>query len=121
MKIFTIAIIYLLSFKNIINKCQSDDDVDSSASKSSCTSRIFSEKEKEYDYYKCCYVKAKCPNILSGGTTETKQCEGVTKNEYDNIKAYADTAKNLGCKDVKIQCKSSYLKLALIYFILIIL
>ena len=121
MKIFTIAIIYLLSFKNIINKCESDDDVDSSASKSSCTSRIFSERETEYGYYRCCYYKSKCPDILSGGTTETKQCTGVTKNVYDNIKTYVDAVKKVGCKDVKIQCKSSYLKLALIYFILIIL
>ena len=124
MKIFIIAFIFLLSFKNIINTCSDDDyysNIDSSASTGSCLARSFSEDEKDSSAYKCCYVKAKCPNYYSGSTIETSQCMPVTQYEYENIKKVVDTAKALGCKDVKIKCNSSYLKLALIYFILMIL
>ena len=125
MRIFTIVFILLLSFKIIINTCLDDDEdstIDPSASSSSCQKRPLSEYEIDtLDAYKCCYGKAKCPDYSSGGTRETKQCLTVTQYEYENIEQIIKTTKQLGCSSVKIQCKSSYLKFALIYFILMIL
>ena len=123
MRTFKIVFIFLLSFNNIINECYDDDyeNIDPNASPSSCKQRSFSESEINAGAYRCCYVTSKCPNYYSGGTQETRECEYVTEYEYKNIDSVIKTAKQLGCSNVKIQCISSYLKLGLIYFLLIIL
>ena len=120
MRIFTIVFIFLLTFKNIINTCMDDDEsyIDPSASSSTCKQRTLSEDEMLYAY-KCCYLKSKCPDYVGG--RENSQCVTVSKIEYDNMERLIKEIKNLGCSSVKVDCKSSYLKLALIYFILMIL
>ena len=122
MRIFLMLFIILLSYKYVFNTCNDDesDSNDPNASSSSCKQRTLSEKEMSNDGYKCCYAKYKCNDIL-GDSFEVKECQVVSKYEYDNIEKAIDAIKLLGCKDVSVQCKSSYLDLALIYFILLLL
>ena len=55
---------------------------------------------------------------LDGQKERTNHC---AKIDYDQIDEAINIAKGLGCTDVKISCISSYLKLSLIYLILMLI
>ena len=94
------------------------EENDEKASKSECTSRTLSEYEKSFAY-KCCFSKGTCQD--EDGDKETyKGCTLVTREMYDNIKKYVDEGKKEGCKDITIDCKSSFFNLALTSLIIII-
>ena len=122
MKILKVLFILMLSFKIIITTCESDDNYDPLASSSSCPKRTFDENEIDDNAYKCCYFHSTCPDVdLDGQKEGTNHCAPVTKIDYDQIDEAIKIAKGLGCTDVKISCISSYLKLSLIYLILMLI
>ncbi len=69
--------------------------------------------------YKCCYTKVK------SNEGEAAFCTSVSKSEYDNIKDYIksweeeDKSGNLDVK--KLDCKSIYLEISVLSFILLLL
>ena len=94
------------------------DGIDNSASSSSCHSRSFSSLEQANKAYKCCYYQSTCDD--DGDKEKTKVCRAYSKEGYDRIKDEVKGLKKL-CDDVKIDCKSSYLHLAIISIILMLL
>ena len=69
----------------------------------------------------CCFVDAPKSN-------PSKYCYGLTKYQYDNIKVFVKGMKTFGGdngetedKDVKVDCKSFYLKLSLFILLSIFL
>ena len=48
-------------------------------------------------------------------------CISVTKNDYDNIKEYKKSLEGQGYVVDKLDCKSIYLELSLLSFILLLL
>ena len=126
MRILWTLFVLMLSFKMIITSCSNDDYdydyYDPSASSSSCPKRSFDEDEISYNAYKCCYFQSTCPDFdLDGDKEETRHCAPVTQTEYSQIDQSIKLAKQLGCSNIKVSCRSSYLKLSLIYFILMLI
>ncbi len=102
--LFASLILYILS-----DECNSKE---SASSKKDC-------KDLKTDSYKCCFLKAKDKD------GEGSSCMSVTKEEYDNIKDYIKKMEELGkSEDLKIKkldCKSIYLELSVLSFILLLL
>ena len=141
MKSFVKIFIYVLLFVYISCTCNdlldfdsigyADEDyevnkfVDSSASVSSCNNRELSSYEIVNNVYKCCYLNKYCE--LRNEDNEKakfnlKYCYPVSKQIYDNLRAFIEQEKSRsGCQVVEIQCNSSYLELALIFLILFLL
>ena len=94
------------------------DGIDNSASSSSCHSRSFSSLEQANKAYKCCYFQATCED--DGDTEKTKVCMAYDQDSYKSVKEQVKYIKKV-CDDVKIDCKSSYLHLAIISIILMLL
>ena len=94
------------------------DGIDNSASSSSCHSRSFSSLEQANKAYKCCYFQATCED--DGDTEKTKVCMAYDQDTYKSVKEQVKYLKKV-CDDVKIDCKSSYLHLAIISIILMLL
>ena len=73
----------------------------------------------------CCYVESE--GTVLGKKKTSKECEELSKAEYDNIKDYVKTQKQLaetfGAKDVDmdIDCESSYLKICLLSLIIFLI
>ena len=95
---------------------------DSSASTKECKKRSFSEEEKKYNAYKCCYMKEKCTFKDNDGdtdfTTEFEGCSYLDKKHYDNIKDYIKEGKQY-CSKIDVDCSGTSLSYA--YLMLIIL
>lgn len=76
-------------------------------------------KDLQTSEYKCCYFKVK------SNSGEESGCTSVTKTGYDNIKDYIkeweEEDKSLNVKVKKLDCKSIYLELSVLSFILILL
>jgi len=92
-------------------------------SSSACDSKTDASKAKDCkdlqtdnseDY--CCYAKGKDEksNSLSG-------CVTVQKKDYDNIKDFIKSLENQGYEVKKLDCKSIYLELNILSFILLLL
>ena len=103
----------------IIAKIYCDDD-DYCSSQPSSPSVDECKKLKTGNGY-CCYYEA--PK-----STDKKGCMPLSKYKYDNIKDYIKFLKKFGGekgetedKDVKVDCKSSYLQLSLIILTLLLL
>jgi len=109
MKFYNIILFTSLILCILTDEC---NEKDSASSKKDC-------KDLKTDGYKCCYYKVK---INSGDETG---CTSVTKTQYDNIKDYIkeweDEMKNEDLKVKKIDCKSIYLELSVLGFILLLL
>ena len=87
---------------------------DNSASVSNCTKRGFSDEEKEYGAYKCCYTEYTCTfkdeddeedNVIY---TSSKYCTFVTKESYSIIGKEVDELKKM-CSKFKFDCKGNAL------------
>ena len=94
------------------------DGIDNSASSSSCHSRSFSSLEQANKAYKCCYYQSTCDD--DGDKEKTKVCMAYDQDSYKRVKEQVKYLKKV-CDDVKIDCKSSYLHLAIISIILMLL
>ena len=67
-------------------------------------------------YSNCCFVKGK------KDSEDVATCIPLTKNQYDNIKDYIKELEEDGSTDVKkLDCKSIYLELSILSFILLLL
>jgi hypothetical protein len=64
----------------------------------------------------CCFAKGKDKN-----SSQVSMCISVTKNDYDNIKEYKKSLEGQGYVVDKLDCKSIYLELSLLSFILLLL
>ena len=94
------------------------DGIDNSASSSSCHSRSFSSLEQANKAYKCCYYQSTCDD--DGDKEKTKVCMAYDQDSYKRVKEQVKYLKKV-CDDVKIDCKSSYIHLAIISIILMLL
>lgn len=63
----------------------------------------------------CCYVKGK----LDG--SDVSMCAPISKDKYDNIKDYIKELEDGGADVDKFDCKSIYLELSVLSFILLLL
>ena len=76
-------------------------------------------------HYKCCYAHSKV--TIMGQTQEKKECQQITKTEYDNIKDEIKKAKEqiekMGGKvdTFDIDCNSNYLYISLLSLIIFLL
>ena len=85
-----------------------------------CMNRAFSSDEIEDGAYKCCYLE------IEYKTTNTERevhgCAALTQSQYENIRqterAYEMEA---GVDDVDIECKSSFIKLGILFFVLFLI
>ena len=97
-----------------------DEQFDKSASSSECTKRALHSVERSiYKGYKCCFLKKTCKE--DGETDTVQYCYPLTQTEYNNIDKIKSEGKKAGCSEVTVDCKSSYLNLALASLILILL
>jgi len=69
--------------------------------------------------YKCCFLKIK------SNDGEESYCTSVSKSNYDNIKDYIKNMEEKGKSDnvdiKKLDCKSIYLEISVLSFILLLL
>jgi len=102
--LFASLILYILS-----DECEGKE---SASSKKDC-------KDLKTDGYKCCFIKVKDKDGESSG------CTTVSKENYDNIKDYIkkweEEGKSEDLKIKKLDCKSIYLELSVLSFILLLL
>jgi len=63
----------------------------------------------------CCYYKVKKDGDTKNG------CLPLTQTQYDNIKDFIKTYKDAGYEVKKLDCKSIYLELSILSFILLLL
>ena len=96
--------------------------IDDNASAKSCPQREFSELEKQYDAYKCCYQEAKCNYTENDEeiTVNYKACAAATKEEYDLIDETIKEGKEK-CSDIVIDCPSTSLSYIYLYLVLLFL
>ena len=104
-KIFYLLLIALIvcSIK-CVDTC--DDDNSSNPSVDYCNSLRLADGN-----YRCCFVE------YSGG----KDCQSLSKEEYDDIDRAIDAAEGEGWDDVDIDCGSKYIISSLLTVILILL
>ena len=109
MKFYNIILFASLILCILSDEC---DSKDSASSKKDC-------KDLQTSAYKCCFIKAKDKD------GENSSCTPVTKENYDNIKDYIkkleELAKSEDLKIKKLDCKSIYLELSVLSFILLLL
>ena len=96
--------------------------IDDDASAKSCPQREFSELEKQYDAYKCCYQEAKCNYTENDEEIKVnyKACAAATKEEYDLIDETLKEGKEK-CSDIVIDCCATSLSYLYLVFILLYL
>ena len=128
--------IFGLLFSLLNCTCESYDDfdlneqtstvsyIDNNASKKTCRKRSFSELEKEYGAYKCCYQRVKC-SVTDEDTGEKayidfKGCAAATKAQYDTIEERKKALKSY-CSEVTIDCFGTSLSNFYLVFILLFL
>lgn len=133
MKLFAKSLILMIAFTYICCTCSSSENVtlfinsleensinfnDPNSSPSECQNREFSETEKKFDYYKCCYLEMDCD--FSDKETiiyKYKGCFPFGEEELRGFSIYKQI-----CKTFKISCtSSSYLRMSLILLIIILL
>ncbi len=90
---------------------------------SECSEKTSAEKAKDCKDLKtsesdghCCYAKGK-----DKAGTSVSRCISLNKSEYDQIKDYIKTLENQGYEIKKLDCKSIYLELSVLSFILLLL
>ena len=109
MKFYNIILFTSLILCILSDECEQKT---SASSKKDC-------KDLQTSEYKCCYFKVK------SNSGEESGCTSVTKTGYDNIKDYIkeweEEDKSLNVKVKKLDCKSIYLELSVLSFILILL
>ena len=117
MKIFHALLITLIvSVYNAVDKCSGV-----TAGKAGDCQNL----EIDSAHYKCCYAHTKF--TLMGQTQEKKECQQITKTEYDNIKDEIKKAKEeiekMGGKvdTFDIDCNSNYLYISLLSLIIFLL
>jgi hypothetical protein len=101
--LFASLILYILS-----SACS---DKESAESSDDCKNLSTSKADGH-----CCFVKGKDLN-----KKDISRCISLEKSEYDNIKDYIKSLENQGAEVKKLDCKSIYLELSILSFILLLL
>ena len=88
-------------------------DCNDGTKKEDCKAEKLSNTEKEGGVEYCCYVEGVINTV----------CIPLRKYQYNNIKDYVKTMKLFGhfSDDAKIDCKSLYLGISLLSFLLLLL
>jgi hypothetical protein len=105
---------YIIIFVSLILSIYSGNTCDVEHSTGS-SAKDCNKLEKLSGYPYCCYFK------LTDDEGERKGCMPLTKNDYDNIKDYIKKAENEGATVKDLDCKSIYLELSILSFILLLL
>ena len=119
--LYGIFIIYCI-FSLIYSYCEDDDGEETIRIRHSkdCTKRVISESEQNEGGYRCCYMRQEVDTLTYKG--KVYSCVVLTQSEYEDIKNFIkNKEKENGIKDVKIDCKSSYLQAGLIVLAFILL
>jgi hypothetical protein len=74
------------------------------------------DKTSAYTDGHCCFIKGKDKDGNSAS-----MCISLEKSEYDNIKDYIKSLEDQGANVKKLDCKSIYLELSILSFILLLL
>ena len=120
MKIFDIIFISFCILSLINSTCTPDEENNKIRDEDDCINRNLSDEEKSVFRTRCCFMRRK----LDDNTRKGKEysCLAITENDYKNIKKlvkqYEDEP---GVDDVKIDCKATYIKYALLSLILFLL
>ncbi len=109
MKFYNIILFASLILCIFSDEC---DDKDPASSTKECINL-------KTDKYKCCYFKGKDKE------GEASYCISLSKSDYDNIKDYIknweEEGKNVNLDIKKLDCKSIYLEISVLSFILLLL
>ena len=128
LKIFILSLLFIFinctcsSYNNLDYTKDEITYIDDDASVKSCPQREFSELEKQYDAYKCCYQEAKCNYTENDEEIKVnyKACAAATKEEYDLIDETIKEGKEK-CSDIVIDCPSTSLSYIYLYLVLLFL
>ena len=134
MKLFAKSLILMIAFTYIYCTCSSSENMtlfinsleensinfnDPNSSPSECQNREFSETEKKSNYYKCCYLEMDCD--FSDKETITTKYKGCFPFKEGELRQGLSIYKQI-CKTFKNSCtSSSYLRMSLIFLIIILL
>ena len=114
MKLILITIISLLLISNIKNEYQADELITKCLTAGNNTSgKNDCNKNKLDDDLKCCYVTYKLKNVMT-----IRTCVPIY-DSLSSIKGYEKMLKE--ARNVKIVCKSQFLKFSLSLFFIILL
>ena len=117
MKVLETIFIAFCVISFVYPTCEPDEENNKIRDEDDCTKRTFSEEEAADEAYKCCYMRQKIDSTVFKG--KRYQCLAVTLNQYnyikDLIKRYEAES---GIDDVKIDCRSSYIKFGLLFLAL---
>ena len=118
MKIFYILFISFLILSSIKSTCLPDEENNKIRDDDDCTNRQLSETEK-ISYTRCCFVSRKIDDNTRKG--KDYSCLPITENDYKNVKKLVKQfEEEPGVKDVKIDCKETYIKYALLSLFLLL-
>ena len=119
MKIFDILFITFCLLVFINSTCQPDEENNKIRDEDDCVNRQLSDEEKSNLYTRCCYMRQKVDDNTRKG--KDYSCIALTENDYKNVKNLVKQFKNetIG-KDVKIDCKSTYIKYGLLSLFLLL-
>ena len=101
--LFASLILYIYS--------QSECDKKTEASKTKDCKDLQTYDSEDY----CCYAKGKDDESKS-----VSSCVTVKKSDYDNIKDFIKSLEDDGYEIKKLDCKSNYLELSILIFILLL-
>ena len=100
----------LITFIDCDEYCNSKEKGVSKA-KDCNTLKVDEESEEKY----CCYLKGEYQGI------EINRCNGLSEEEYKDIKGTIKTYESSGGKVKKLDCNSYYLKISLLSLIILFL
>ena len=120
MKIFDILFISFCILSFINSTCQPEEENNKIRDEDDCTNRQLNDEEKSTFKTRCCFMRRK----LDDNTRKGKEysCISITENDYKNIKKLVKQFEGeSGVDDVKIDCKATYIKYALLSLSLFLL
>ena len=119
MKIFDILFISFCLIGFINSTCQPDEENNKIRDEDDCVNRQLSDEEKNTFHTRCCYMRQKVDDNTRKG--KEYSCIAITENDYKNVKKLIKQLESeSGIKDVKIDCKATYIKYALLSLFLLL-
>ena len=119
MQALKIIFIFLFLFSLINSTCQPEEENNKIRDADICNKRAFNEDEVNSQAYKCCYMIQEVD--LNTRKGDEYSCIYVTQNDYNNIKDLVKQyERESGIDDVKIDCKSTYVKITLLSLLIIL-
>ena len=119
MELIKIIFISFFLFSLINSTCQPEEENNKIREPEVCNKRAFNEEEVNSQAYKCCYMTQKVD--LNSRKGKDYSCIYITQNDYNNIKELIKQyERETGIDDVDIDCKSTYIRFALLSLLILL-